>query len=78
MVLWQIDANVIALVSVALVAIVGGRMAAGPAPNVEALALALPPLSLALTGVPALAAIGLALSAGLLAAHFLIAPAMGY
>lgn len=77
-VLWQMDANVIALVSVALVAIVGGRMAAGPAPNVEALALALPPLSLALTGVPALAAIGLALSAGLLAAHFLIAPAMGY
>ena len=77
-VLWQIDANAIALVSVALVAIVGGRMAAGPAPNVEALALALPPLSLALTGVPALAAIGLALSAGLLAAHFLIAPAMGY
>lgn len=77
-VLWHIDASAIALVGVALVAMVGGRMAGGPVPNVEALALALPPLSLALAGVATLTAVGLALSAGLLAGHFLIAPALGY
>jgi len=77
-VLWQMDANAIALVGVALLALVGGRMTAGPVPTVETLALTLPSLSLALASVAALTAIGLALSMGLLAAHFLIAPALGY
>jgi len=77
-VLWRMDASAIALASVALLALVGGRMAAGPVSTVEALTLALLPLGLALAGVAALTAISLVLSAGLLAAHFLIAPALSY
>jgi len=77
-VLWQMDASAIALVGVALVALVGGRMVAEPVSTVEALVLALQPLSLVLAGVAALTAVGLALSAGLLAEHFLIAPALNY
>lgn len=77
-VLWQMDAGAIALVSVALLALAGGRTMAEPAPTVEALILALPSLCLALTSVAALTAMGLALSAGLLAVHFLIAPALSY
>jgi RND superfamily putative drug exporter len=77
-VLWQMDAGAIALVSVALLALAGGRTMAEPAPTVEALILALPSLCLVLTSVAALTAMGLALSAGLLAAHFLIVPALSY
>ena len=72
------DASAIALASVALLALVGGRMAAGPVSTVEALTLALPSLGLVLAGVNTLTAISLILSAGLLAAHFLIAPTLSY
>jgi uncharacterized membrane protein YdfJ with MMPL/SSD domain len=78
MVVWQMDAGAIALVSVALLALAGGRTMAEPASTIETLILALPPLCLILTNVAALIAMGLALSAGLLAAHFLIAPALSY
>jgi len=77
-VLWRMDASAIALASVALLALVGGRMAAGPVSTVEALTLALPSLGLVLAGVNTLTAISLILSAGLLAAHFLIAPTLSY
>ncbi|RLC65956.1 MAG: hypothetical protein DRI48_05840, partial [Chloroflexi bacterium] len=70
------DAQALALVGVALPALTGGRMTTGQVPNVEALALALSPLSLILTGAGTLVTIGLTLSTGLLVSHFLIAPTL--
>lgn len=72
----EVDAAAIALVAVALVALSGGRMVVGRAPAIEDLALALPPLTLAFSRVASLTAIGLALSAGLLANCFLIIPTL--
>lgn len=75
-VLRQIDAGALALAAVALAALSAGRLMIGRAPAVEDLALALPPLTLAISGVPALTAVGLALGAGLLANSFLVVPTL--
>ncbi len=75
-VLRQIDTGALALAAVALVALSAGRLMIGRAPAVEDLALALPPLTLAVSGVPTLTAVGLALGAGLLANSFLIVPTL--
>jgi hypothetical protein len=75
-VLQGIDAGVLALVAVALIALAGGRLIVGRAPVVEDLPLALAPLTLLLSGVPTLMAVGLAGSAGLLANCFLILPTL--
>ncbi len=75
--LWHgIDANVLALVAVGLVAFCGGRLIVGRAPVVEDLLLALIPLALLVTGTPALMAIGLATGAGLLACSFFVVPTL--
>jgi hypothetical protein len=76
-VVWgSMNVGAVALVSVALLALVSGRLAAGPALAVEDLVLALLPLVLILTGVAALVVMGWILSVGLLAGRFLVAPAV--
>jgi hypothetical protein len=73
----QIDVNTIAIAAVALIVITGARLATDQPSTLEELVLALPPLTLLLTGLPALMALGVMLTAGLLAGHFLIEPALG-
>jgi hypothetical protein len=76
-VVWgSISVSAVALVSVVLLALVSGRLAAGPSLVVEDLVLALLPLVLVLTGVAALVAMGWILSVGLLVGRFLVAPAV--
>jgi len=73
----QIDVNTIAIAAVALIVITGARLASDQPSTLEEIVLALPPLTLLLTGLPALMALGVMLTAGLLAGHFLIEPALG-
>ena len=73
----QIDVNTLAMAAVALIVITGARLATDQPSTLEEIVLALPPLTLLLTGLPALMALGVMLTAGLLAGHFLIEPALG-
>ncbi len=72
----NLDASALALVSIVLLALVGARLATGKGSAVEELVLALPPLTLALTGVTALTVMGVVLSAGLLAGRFIVGPTL--
>lgn len=72
----EVDSEVLLLAAIALVALSAGRLIIGRAPALEDLLLALPPLGLLLSGAPALMALGLALSAGLLASCFLVVPTL--
>ncbi|HDQ71453.1 MAG TPA: hypothetical protein ENN19_05080 [Chloroflexi bacterium] len=77
-VLGPVDVGVLASAGVVVVAVAGGRMAAGWISTAETLALALPPLCLGLTGIPALATMGIVTSSGLLAGRLLVAPSCGH
>jgi hypothetical protein len=72
----EVDAGILVLAAFALVAWSAGRLIVGRAPALEDLLLALPPLSLLLSGAPALMALGLASSAGLLVNAFLVIPTL--
>jgi len=72
----NLDASAMALVSIVLLALVGARLATGKGSAVEELVLALPPLTLALTGVTALTVMGVVLSVGLLAGRFIVGPTL--
>ena len=72
----EIDGGVLVLAAVALVALSAGRLVIGRAPAVEDLVLSLAPLSLLLSAAPALMALGVAVSAGLLVNCFLIVPTL--
>ncbi len=73
----QIDVNTIVIAATALMIITGARLATDQPSTLEEIVLALPPLTLLLTDLPALMALGVMLTAGLLAGHFLIEPALG-